>query len=90
MGVAVCVVDMKRGGGVSQYYSGFGCLIRRKQVDSAQAKGEGQQLAKRLSAFDLIAIGNSLSFSSFPFLFSVRVSVVIGWRVCVYVCWKSS
>lgn len=57
MGVAVCVVDMKKGGGVSQYYSGFGCLIRRKKVGSAQAKGKGQQLAKRLSAFDLIAIG---------------------------------
>ncbi|KAB1206419.1 Cationic amino acid transporter 2, vacuolar [Morella rubra] len=37
---------------------GFGSLIRRKQVDSAHASRRGHtQLARKLSAVDLIAIG---------------------------------
>ncbi|XP_058204235.1 cationic amino acid transporter 2, vacuolar-like [Rhododendron vialii] len=36
---------------------GFGCLMRRKRVDSAGTRCGGQQLAKRLSAVDLVAIG---------------------------------
>lgn len=47
---------MQRGGGNGQYYSGFGCLIRRKKADSKGHQGV-QQLARTLTAFDLIAIG---------------------------------
>ncbi|XP_027173460.1 cationic amino acid transporter 4, vacuolar-like [Coffea eugenioides] len=36
---------------------GLECLIRRKRVDSADSKRERSQLAKRLSVFDLVAIG---------------------------------
>ncbi|KAH7856265.1 hypothetical protein Vadar_034666 [Vaccinium darrowii] len=36
---------------------GFGCLMRKKRVDSARTRCQGQQLAKRLSAVDLVAIG---------------------------------
>ncbi|KAE8099755.1 hypothetical protein FH972_017710 [Carpinus fangiana] len=54
------VVDRKNNGGYSagNCSRGFGCLIRRKQVDSAHVRREGHtQLARKLSAFDLIAIG---------------------------------
>ncbi|XP_024984797.1 cationic amino acid transporter 4, vacuolar-like isoform X1 [Cynara cardunculus var. scolymus] len=45
-------------GCVGECWGGFvGCLVRRKQVDSNVARAEGFQLAKRLSVFDLIAIG---------------------------------
>lgn len=45
---------------------GFGSLIRRKQVDSAHASRRGHtQLARKLSAVDLIAIGNSIDFFAF-------------------------
>ncbi|XP_057954370.1 cationic amino acid transporter 4, vacuolar-like isoform X2 [Malania oleifera] len=36
---------------------GFGSLMRRKKVDSILVRPEGNELAKRLSVFDLIAIG---------------------------------
>ncbi|XP_038699408.1 cationic amino acid transporter 4, vacuolar-like isoform X1 [Tripterygium wilfordii] len=46
------------GGGGAKSSWGLRSLIRRKQVDSVHADREGRrQLAKRLSAFDLIAIG---------------------------------
>ncbi|KAL4591915.1 hypothetical protein LXL04_004890 [Taraxacum kok-saghyz] len=45
-------------GCVGECWAGFvGCLVRRKQVDATVARAEGFQLAKRLSVFDLIAIG---------------------------------
>lgn len=48
----------KLGGCAGECWGGFvGCLIRRKQVDPAVARAQGFQLAKRLSAIDLIAIG---------------------------------
>ncbi|XLR27736.1 hypothetical protein S83_055636, partial [Arachis hypogaea] len=43
-----------------RWSSGFGSLIRRKQVDSVQFKAHGghhHQLARKLSAVDLVAIG---------------------------------
>lgn len=55
-GCRCSVVEMQRGGGNGQYYSGFGCLIRRKKADSKGHQGV-QQLARTLTAFDLIAIG---------------------------------
>ncbi|XP_057507068.1 cationic amino acid transporter 2, vacuolar-like isoform X1 [Actinidia eriantha] len=42
---------MARGGGW------FESLIRRKRVDSGRTRPQAQQLAKKLSAFDLVAIG---------------------------------
>jgi hypothetical protein len=63
------VVDRKNNGGYSagNCPRGFGCLIRRKQVDSAHVRREGHtQLARKLSAVDLIAIGNSIEFFVFP------------------------
>jgi len=42
--------------------NGFGSLIRRKRVDAAtqaRQKLATQQLARKLSLFDLTAIGNS-------------------------------
>ncbi|CAN1765260.1 Cationic amino acid transporter 2, vacuolar [Linum perenne] len=51
------MVAGKNGGSSS---SGFGSLIRRKQVDSVFVKRgqeEGPQLAKRLSVIDVVAIG---------------------------------
>ncbi|XP_071696692.1 cationic amino acid transporter 4, vacuolar-like isoform X1 [Rutidosis leptorrhynchoides] len=46
------------GGCAAECWGGFiGCLVRRKQVDSSVAKSDDFQLAKRLSVFDLIAIG---------------------------------
>ncbi|KAL7594867.1 cationic amino acid transporter 2, vacuolar isoform X1 [Lactuca sativa] len=48
----------KLGGCAGECWGGFvGCLVRRKQVDASVARAEGFQLAKRLSVFDLIAIG---------------------------------
>ncbi|KAL1821157.1 hypothetical protein ACET3Z_016026 [Daucus carota] len=47
---------MQRGGRNGDYHSGFRCLIRRKKADSNDQQG-GQQLARTLTAFDLIAIG---------------------------------
>jgi hypothetical protein len=44
---------------------GFGSLIRRKQVDSVHYRGH-PQLARKLSAIDLVGIGNSsISISNF-------------------------
>ncbi|KAJ7976434.1 Cationic amino acid transporter vacuolar-like [Quillaja saponaria] len=55
------LVDMEnRSGndGVGGRWSwGFGSLVRRKQVDSAHVRREGHQLARKLSAIDLVAIG---------------------------------
>lgn len=47
---------------------GFGCLMRKKRVDSARTRCQGQQLAKRLSAVDLVAIGK-IYFSAIFILF---------------------
>ncbi|XP_077247731.1 cationic amino acid transporter 2, vacuolar-like [Tasmannia lanceolata] len=51
-------VDLQRRGGFSW------SLIRRKQVDSVQRKQEGQQLAKKLSVLQLIAIGVGTTIGS--------------------------
>lgn len=52
---------MKENGGSSKKCSwGFNSLVRRKQVDSVHLKNDHghHQLAKKLTAFDLVAIGN--------------------------------
>jgi hypothetical protein len=55
------------GNGAGKCSWGFGSLIRRKQVDSVHVRREGHtQLARKLSAVDLIAIGNSIDFFVFP------------------------
>lgn len=47
----------------------FESLVRRKQVDSENVTRENhRQLAKKLSALDLVAIGEFLGFSCFCFL----------------------
>ncbi|KAJ7971952.1 Cationic amino acid transporter vacuolar-like [Quillaja saponaria] len=55
------LVDMKNSGGNGglggRWSLGFGSLIRRKQVDSAHVRREGHQLARKLTAVDLVAIG---------------------------------
>ncbi|EEF36674.1 cationic amino acid transporter, putative [Ricinus communis] len=54
------IVDMQNNGGsvAAKGYWGLRSFIRRKHVDSVLLKREGsQQLAKRLSVIDLIAIG---------------------------------
>ncbi|KAK9986847.1 hypothetical protein SO802_031798 [Lithocarpus litseifolius] len=54
------VADRKTNGrnGEGRYSWGFGSLIRRKQVDSVHLRREGRtQLARKLSAVDLVAIG---------------------------------
>ncbi|CAJ1919667.1 unnamed protein product [Sphenostylis stenocarpa] len=43
-------------GGERRWFGGFGSLIRRKQVDSVHSRGHGQ-LARKLSAVDLVGIG---------------------------------
>ncbi|WVZ05054.1 hypothetical protein V8G54_018400 [Vigna mungo] len=43
-------------GGGGKWFRGFGSLIRRKQVDSVHARRHGQ-LARKLSAVDLVGIG---------------------------------
>ncbi|KAK7377886.1 hypothetical protein VNO80_03319 [Phaseolus coccineus] len=43
-------------GGGGRWFRGFGSLIRRKQVDSVHARRHGQ-LARKLSAIDLVGIG---------------------------------
>lgn len=45
------------GGGGGRWLRGFGSLIRRKQVDSVHFRGHAQ-LARKLSAVDLVGIGN--------------------------------
>lgn len=56
------IVKGENGGGLLR---GFGSLIRRKQVDSVHYKGHAQ-LARKLSAIDLVGIGNcSISISNF-------------------------
>ena len=47
-------------GGGGRWSRGFGSLIRRKQVDSVHARRHGQ-LARKLSAIDLVGIGNCCS-----------------------------
>lgn len=61
------VVDMQRCGGGSVNGGrtssswGFRNLVRKKQVDSVRVRRDGHlQLARKLSAFDLIAIGNPI------------------------------
>lgn len=44
------------GGGGGKLLRGFGSLIRRKQVDSVHVRGHAQ-LARKLSAVDLVGIG---------------------------------
>lgn len=51
------------GVGVGRWLTGFGSLVRRKQVDSVHYRGHAQ-LARKLSAVDLVGIGNNPSFSS--------------------------
>ncbi|KAK7860959.1 cationic amino acid transporter 2 [Quercus suber] len=54
------VADRQTSGrnGEGRYSWGFGSLIRRKQVDSVHLRREGHtQLARKLSAVDLVAIG---------------------------------
>lgn len=65
------VADRQNSGrnGAGKYSWGFGSLIRRKQVDSALVRREGHtQLARKLSAVDIVAIGNSIEFFVFPTL----------------------
>lgn len=57
------VADRKTSGrnGEGRYSWGFGSLIRRKQVDSVHLRRDGRtQLARKLSAVDLVAIGKVL------------------------------
>ncbi|XP_043701896.1 cationic amino acid transporter 3, mitochondrial-like isoform X1 [Telopea speciosissima] len=58
MGIMVDSQDEGVGSSGGRCSRGFRSLMRRKQVDSAHAKGEGHhQLAKELSILQLIAIG---------------------------------
>ena len=53
------VVDTQNDGGAAKGYKGLKSFIRRKHVDSVIIKRQSsQQLAKKLSVIDLIAIGN--------------------------------
>ena len=59
------LADMNENGGSSKKCSwGFNSLVRRKQVDSVHLKNDHghhhHQLAKKLTAFDLVAIGMKL------------------------------
>lgn len=49
-----------RGGGGAASW-GLRCLVRRKRVDSPESAGGRLQLARRLSVFDLVAIGVLIS-----------------------------
>jgi cationic amino acid transporter 1 len=53
-GNGVVSIGEREGG----WFRGFGSLIRRKQVDSIHYR-EHPQLARKLSAVDLVGIGNS-------------------------------
>lgn len=59
------VDTQKEGGGHSWGY--VRSLVRRKQVDSANGKSQGHQLAKALSVPHLIAIGTN-AFLQYIFL----------------------
>lgn len=48
-------------GGGGRWLRGLGSLVRRKQVDSAHVRREGHELARKLSAVDLVGIGNQNS-----------------------------
>ena len=48
-----------------RWLRGFGSLIRRKQVDSVHVRRHGQ-LARKLSAVDLVGIGNYCSIPQPP------------------------
>lgn len=68
------IVEMMENGGA------FGCLFRRKPVDAARQKPATQQLARKLSLFDLTAIGThifillNLNFVDVPFAIAHRES----------------
>lgn len=47
------------GNGGDNSSSAFRCLVRRKRVDAATQTLATHQLARKLSLFDLVAIGNS-------------------------------
>lgn len=57
-----CGVGSGEGG---RWLRGFGSLIRRKQVDSVHVRRHGQ-LARKLSAVDLVGIGNYCSIPQPP------------------------
>ena len=62
---------MNENGGSSKKCSwGFNSLVRRKQVDSVHLKNDHghhhHQLAKKLTAFDLVAIGNETFLPNQP------------------------
>lgn len=65
------VDTQKEGGGHSWGY--VRSLVRRKQVDSANAKSQGHQLAKALTVPHLIAIGTHLISQNIS-----RVSILIS------------
>ncbi|XP_061356753.1 cationic amino acid transporter 4, vacuolar-like isoform X1 [Gastrolobium bilobum] len=50
------IVKVGNGGGGGRWLRGFGSLIRRKQVDSVHVRRHAQ-LARKLSAVDLVGIG---------------------------------
>lgn len=54
---------------LSKCSKGFKSLVRRKQVDSVHVRREGHQLARKLTALDLIAIGiPAITFLQFVLL----------------------
>lgn len=57
----------------SNFSKGLKSLVRRKQVDSVHVRRQGhhQQLARKLSAFDLTAIG-------------ITVTINLGYYCCFY------
>ena len=57
--------DGNGGFGEGRWLRKLGSLIRRKQVDFAHVRREGHQLARKLSAVDLVGIGNLIRTLSF-------------------------
>ena len=65
---------------ITSVVSGFRSVIRRKQVGSVHCRSH-PQLARKLSAVDLVGIGNS-SFSNFQvILIMVLINDSLGLRI---------
>lgn len=66
-------------GGGGKLLRGFGSLIRRKQVDSVHVRRHAQ-LARKLSAVDLVGIGNHSSILQYPKERNrIKLLIVIEW-----------
>jgi len=66
--------DGNGGFGEGRWLRKLGSLVRRKQVDSAHVRREGHQLARKLSAVDLVGIGNLIRTLSFVIAYFILYS----------------